>query len=304
MISLYDGAPSKIDEQTRVAVLEAFDLIDPREFLCQKTHKSRVQFEAKPINSHFTLKSSQFCVYSKGKSADCKVLAHLNEVVGLQNEKIGAVISKWSDKSRPIYKEPSEVRNVIGITSEEPLRVTFEADTYYIIHLFTKYKEDKNETANFIIYTNEETKDTIQYYELKDWEHKETLKSEWKGENARGPQPNEDWFKNPNFKLTLPKEKDIKFSILLSQNRVNTDSDFVVTPYSVFIGFYIYNTELDDNWGQCEKWLNSRDVFQTLDWDGTEKNELVIVPATHKEGTEKGFTITVYCTHKFSFESK
>lgn len=42
MKNLYDGNPSQIDEQTRSSVLEAFDVIDPREFLSMSTHPSRV----------------------------------------------------------------------------------------------------------------------------------------------------------------------------------------------------------------------------------------------------------------------
>ena len=127
------------------------------------------------------MKSTQFCVYSKGRSSSCKVLANLSGVVGMQNEKVGAIVSKWSDKTAPIYKEPSEVRNVEGITSEEPLRIMFEADVYYVVHLFTKYKEDEGNDATFIIYTLEDTKDCLQFYELKDWPHSTSLKSEWKG---------------------------------------------------------------------------------------------------------------------------
>ena len=299
-VVVYDSTSTKIEESTKSAVLEGFGIVDPREFLTMKDFPQRVSLTAHKVSHIFKMDTSQFAIRAD-KDCKCRVLAHVADSVGVQNEKVGAVLCKWTDNVEPVYKEPTTIRSVVGFTSEAALAVDLEANTFYVVHAFTKYK-DVAELAQVIFHFEQDV--NVEVRELKDWPHTVKVKSAWKGDSAGGAQPLETWLNNPNFLLKVPQQKDLDLCIMLSQQKINTDGNFLVQPYTSFIGFYIYQNNLEDAINNSNKFLNSRDVFCTFKHDGTALSEMVVIPATHKDKIEKSFTIQVFSSSEINFEPK
>jgi len=145
------------------------------------------------------------------------------------------------------HKEVSFVQGAKDICTIKPYEGTLEPDNIYSLVPFTKI-DDVEGKFNFLIYTKKG--EDVKVNQLKDWKHVVSEKGEWsknKG-TAGGCQNHESWEENPKFRLTLPKDEDCKFCVLLEQgsdssvkNSRLAVSEFQIVPYSIGIGFYVYD---------------------------------------------------------------
>ena len=87
-----------------------------------------------------------------------------------------------------------------------------------------------------------------------------TQKGEWKGKTAGGCQnEKKTWHKNPFFSLVIPKKEGVEMSIVLMQkkNAMEEILPYQTLPYDFYIGYYLYDADVETCIGQVPKWKNA-----------------------------------------------
>ena len=83
---------------------------------------------------------------------------------------------------------------------------------------------------------------------------------EWKGKTAGGCQnEKKTWHKNPFFSLVIPKKEGVEMSIVLMQkkNAMEEILPYQTLPYDFYIGYYLYDADVETCIGQVPKWKNA-----------------------------------------------
>lgn len=145
---------------------------------------------------------------------------------------------------------------------------TTEIDTAQstVIVPYAKNK-DQPDTFSLLIFTK--TEGEISIKQLKDWQHSQVVKGQWKGKMAGGAQSEDNrktWHKNPFFSLHIPEKKDVEVAIVLAQkkNAMEEIIPYQILPYDFFIGFYLYDAEVEQLIGQTTKWKNAMEGIWLL----------------------------------------
>jgi len=83
---------------------------------------------------------------------------------------------------------------------------------------------------------------------------------------------------------------------------VFADGGHKITPAKYYVGFYVYDDDVEKEITKTEKWINSYEVYTTLELEAGQT--LVIIPTTQKEGEEMGFEIHAYSDNKFDITKR
>jgi len=122
-----------------------------------------------------------------------------------------------------------------------------------------------------------------------------------KGKKAGGCQnEKKTWHKNPFISLIIPKKESVPLSIVLTQkkNAMEEIIPFQTLPYDFYIGYYLYDADVETSMGQVDKWKNALEVLKDWNLNGVMQRQYTIIPTTFKAGEETTFTLSVYTDDK------
>jgi len=202
------------------------------------------------------------------------------------------------------YKQPS-LTELVGYGSSEPFAGKIGAEDPKLQNIvIIPYAKAKDCSDKFSVLVFTKPGDKVKIKQLKEWKHETSIEGEWKGKTAGGaqsPEHEKTWHKNPFFSLILPSDKGkVEVSVVLSQKQTFEDAASLVPyqqiPYPFYIGFYLFDSDVEDLLGQCRKWKNAKEVFCNFTLDGSKSTQYTIVPTTFKAKEETSFTIRVLST--------
>lgn len=276
---------------TRMAFFEACNVVCAREFPLKQEYKHRISFGKEGLDKDWTA-NPQHC-FRSSSPAELKLLFHYEEPIpddlASPMEKAGYLVVK---PPRSDMKEKTYLHDLVAYGTLNPLSVQLEDTTLDYLPLPYCKNEALPGKWWIVAYTNS---DEVGVFERAEWEHSIVQEGEWKGEAAGGCIENDTWKNNPKYKLTIPAEEDVKLYVLLEQERSAQDVlPFQVLPYKSHIGFYVYDTELDEVFGSVKQMKNAREVSAMVTLNGKRFTEYVLLPATFKAGDELKYTLRIF----------
>jgi len=156
-----------------------------------------------------------------------------------------------------------------------------------------------NGSWNLVAYSDTQ----INISSLEDWPHMEVLENRWAEESAGGCIEHPTFVNNPKYLMELPSQK-VKLSFSLGQEKNMGDVEpFSVIPYKYHTGIYIFEKDITDPVekdpiARTSKFKNSRENNVIFELDGSEHNQVIIIPATFRPGEASAFTLTVASDEK------
>eukprot|EP01094_Clydonella_sp_ATCC50884_P027466 TRINITY_DN789_c0_g1_i2.p1 TRINITY_DN789_c0_g1~~TRINITY_DN789_c0_g1_i2.p1 ORF type:complete len:706 (-),score=287.23 TRINITY_DN789_c0_g1_i2:242-2320(-) len=276
---------------TRMAFFEACNVVCEREFDLKKEYKHRITFGKTALEKDWTA-NPQYC-FRTSSPAELKLLFHYEEPIpddlASPMEKAGFLVVK---PPRSDMKEKTYLHDLVAYGTLAPLSIKLEETALDYLPLPYCKNEALPGKWWIVAYTNS---DDVQLFERKEWNHSIAVEGEWKGDTAGGCIEHDTWKNNPKFKLVIPAEEEVKVSLLLEQERSAQDLlPFQVLPYKTHIGFYVYDTELDEVFGSVKQMKNAREVSESVTLNGKRFTEYTVVPATFKPGDETKFTLRLF----------
>ncbi|EGG16758.1 calpain-like cysteine protease [Cavenderia fasciculata] len=132
------------------------------------------------------------------------------------------------------------------------------------------------------------------------WKHQELIKGTWVGKSAGGsPNSGESFFKNPQFRLTLPKDRAADTTVLVQLIQDSTLAD-------EGIGFIVINRDQHDKALTAGDFQNEQLFTKTANWE--RRNDIAhrvvvkqddpsvftIIPSTYEKGVNRSFRVQVF----------
>jgi hypothetical protein len=283
-------AAANLDEETKQIFMKAVGVEDYQEIALLQDWSHRTRVQGSGLNYEWQ-KSPQFAI-SAPKPTPVRILLHHQDVI--DNSNLGYVVISGKNA---VHKQPS-LTELIGHGTNTPFETTLDPSFYTIV---VPYAKTKDQPPNFSLLVFAKEGDEIEVKELVDWKYCQTIKGEWKGKKAGGCQnEKKTWHKNPFFSLVIPKKENVDVAIVLSQkkNAMEEIIPFQTLPYDFYIGYYLYDADVEDLIGQSDKWKNALEVMKDWRLNGVERRQYTIIPTTFKAGEETSFTLSVYSDEK------
>lgn len=276
---------------------EAASVEDDREFDILKTEfKSRHRAAGDHIDFEWK-KSQQFCLTVREKTPVFMLIHFIGGSLAAKEKdkeqfvsKVGFVVMKTKEG---IHQELSYQTEFVGYGGQKPFEGDLLPDTRYVVIPYTQELVAKGKYS-LLVFTK--PNHHVDFSPLVPWQYSASCESEWRGTAAAGCQNNKQWKNNPQFLLELPKDKEnVNIYVLVSQRKLEVDLiPYQVLPYPVFIGFYLYDADVDEKLGESEKWKNAREVYTHFKLSTKTRNRFVLIPATFEANQETTFTISVF----------
>eukprot|EP01087_Luapelamoeba_hula_P008966 TRINITY_DN2282_c0_g2_i1.p1 TRINITY_DN2282_c0_g2~~TRINITY_DN2282_c0_g2_i1.p1 ORF type:complete len:579 (+),score=120.46 TRINITY_DN2282_c0_g2_i1:524-2260(+) len=282
-------AAASLDETTKEIFMTAVGVEDYLEIALLQEWKHRIRVEASGLDFEWQ-KSPQFAINA---SEPTEVMILVHHIDQLDNHNIGFCVIKGKYGE---HKEPSLTELVGHGSNNKPFLAECDPDLKTIVVPYAKSKEQPDRISVLVFC---KTKGIISVTTPAEWKCTQTVKGQWSGKMTGGCQSEENrktWHKNPFFSLHIPDKEHVPVSIVLAQ-RKNAMEDIIpyqTYPYDFYIGFYLFDAEVETMIGQVPKWKNAREVICDFVLDGTKNRQYTLIPTTFKSKQETTFTITVH----------
>jgi len=280
-------AAAKLDEHSKEIFMKTVGVEDYQEIALLQDWTNRLRVETSRVS--FEWQNSPQIAISATKPTPVRILVHHQGAI--DNSNIGYVVIK---SVRGVHKEPS-LSELLGHGSNTtPFEIMVDPSFHTVVVPYAKTK-DQPDRVSVLVFTKEG--DEVQIKKLQPWKHCQSLQGEWKGASAGGCQnEKKTWHQNPFFSLIIPKKENVELSIVLAQKKSAIEEilPYQTIPYDLYIGYYLYDGDVEKIIGQVPKWKNAAEVLCDWTLNGKETRQYTIIPTTYKAKEETTFTITVY----------
>jgi len=284
---------------SRVAFMRATDSVDKREFSIMQQTGQKQRITGKDVTKDWNT-STQY-IFTVDQPTKVVILAYSEKRTDNCEKLVAFFVIQGTER---VYRMPSFQQESIGFGSLKPFEYELVPDYAYTA---VTYCTDDSVAGDFgiCVFTKKGTP-LVHAVEAIDWPHHSQATGSWKDDTAGGSA--KDKMNNEKFILRNKDKKTASVLVMLRQvNKsvdalVFADGGHRVTPSKYYVGFYVYDEGVKKEINKTEKWINSYDVYMSLNVEAGES--VVIIPTTQKEGEEMEYEVHAYSAQKVEIKKK
>jgi len=279
--------------------MKATDSVDRREFLIMQYTGHKQRFAGKNMSKDWST-STQF-IFTVEKLTKVSILAYSEKRTDNCEKLVAFCLVQGKER---VYKMPSFQQEGIGFGTLKPFEIDLQPEYAYTA---ITYCTDDSVVGDFGICVFSKKECQVNAVQAIDWPHHEETKGAWKEATAGGSDVDER-MSNEKFNLRNKDKKTAKVLVMLRQvNKsvdalVFADGGHRITPSKFYVGFFVYDENLKKEVNKTEKWINSYDVYMTLELEAGET--VAIIPTTQKEGEEMDYELHAYSETKIELKKR
>jgi len=280
--------------------MKATDSVDRREFLIMQHTGQKQRFIGKNMSKDWST-STQF-IFTVEKPTKVSILAYSDKRTDNCEKLVAFCLVQGKER---VHRVPSFQQEGIGFGSLKPFEFELQPEFAYTA---LTYCTDDSVTGDFGVCVFSPIKETkVHAVEATDWPHHDQAKGAWK-EGTAGGSDADELMSNEKFNLKNKDKKKAQVLVMLRQvNKsvdalVFADGGHRITPSKYYVGFYVYDEDLKSEVTKTEKWINSYDVYMTVEVEAGET--VVIIPTTQKEGEEMDYELHAHADTKIELKKR
>jgi len=277
--------------------MKATDSIDKREFLIMQYTGQKQRFHGKNLSKDW-ITSTQFII-TVDVLTKVSILAYSDKRTDNCEKLVAFCLIQGHER---VHRMPSFQMEGMGFGSLKAFEVDLQPEYVYTA---VTYSTDESVDGDFglCVFTKKGA-EKVKAVEAIEWPHHTQASGAWKDDTAGGSAND----KMSNMKFILRNKDKKKASVLVMLRQVNKSIDALVfadgghriNASKYYVGFFVYDERIEKEITRTEKWINSYDVYKTLELE--EGESVVIIPTTQKEGEEMEYEIHGYSESKIEIK--